>query len=124
MNEIKIIIPLQPISKKNSQRILVRHGRPFIMPSEIYKQYENAAGFYINADTRRNLNTPVNIKCLFYMKTRRKCDLVNMLEAVDDILTTYGVIEDDNFSIVASHDGSRIFYDKDNPRTEIYITNL
>lgn len=124
MNEIKIIIPLQPISKKNSQRILVRHGRPFIMPSEIYKQYENAAGFYINVDTRRNLNTPVNIKCLFYMKTRRKCDLVNMLEAVDDILTTYGVIEDDNFTIVASHDGSRIFYDKDNPRTEIYITNL
>lgn len=124
MNELKIIIPLPPISKKNSQRILVNRGKPFIMPSEIYKQYENAAGFYINADSRININTPVNVKCLFYMKTRRKCDLVNMLEAVDDILTTYGVIEDDNFKIVAGHDGSRIFYDKDNPRTEIYITNM
>jgi hypothetical protein len=32
------------------------------------------------------------------------------------------VIKDDNSSIVASHDGSRVEYDRDNPRVEITIT--
>lgn len=39
------IIPLPPITKKNSQQILVnrRTGRPFIAPSKAYKKYEAAA---------------------------------------------------------------------------------
>lgn len=56
------------------------------------------------------------------MNARRKVDALNLGEALDDILIKYGVIEDDNCLIVASHDGSRVFYDKENPRTEIEIT--
>jgi len=56
------------------------------------------------------------------MPTRRKCDLSNMLEALDDVLVKYGLLEDDNYTIVESHDGSRVLYDKENPRTEVYIT--
>jgi Holliday junction resolvase RusA-like endonuclease len=63
----------------------------------------------------------VNIKCLYYMGTRRKVDLVNLLEATCDILTDAGVIADDNSRIVAGHDGSRVLYDKDRPRVEIEI---
>ena len=58
------------------------------------------------------------------MKTKRKCDLTNLLEAIDDILTHYGVIADDNYSIVAAHDGSRVFVDKQNPRTEVIIEEV
>ena len=47
--------------------------------------------------------------------------MTNLLEAIDDVLVKYGVIEDDNFNIVQSHDGSRVLYDKGNPRTEVYI---
>jgi hypothetical protein len=36
----------------------------------------------------------------------------------------YGIIEDDNSQIVAGHDGSRVRYDKNNPRTEIEITEM
>lgn len=64
----------------------------------------------------------MNVKAVFYMNARRKVDLTNLLEACDDILVKYEVLADDNCLIVASHDGSRVFYDKENPRTEIEIT--
>jgi Holliday junction resolvase RusA-like endonuclease len=120
---IKITIPLAPISKKNSQRIFInsRTRKPFIMPSAAYKDYEREAALYLPRGVF--INEPVNIKCLFYMPTRRKCDLTNLLEAVDDILVNAGLLADDNYTVVESHDGSRVYYDKDNPRTEIYITD-
>lgn len=55
------------------------------------------------------------------MDTKRRVDLTNLLSATDDALQTAKVIVDDCSSIVVSHDGSRVLYDKDNPRTEIYI---
>ena len=58
------------------------------------------------------------------MPTRRKTDLTNLLEAVDDILVHAGIIADDNYTIIASHDGSRVLYDKYRPRTEITITRM
>ena len=47
---------------------------------------------------------------------------MNLLAAVDDLLVEAGIIADDNSKIVVSHDGSRVLYDKENPRTEITIT--
>ena len=118
-----INIPIPPRTKKNSQRIVLVKGRPIIMPSALYKQYEkDCKPFLPKLDTP--IDYPVNIKCLYYMPTRRKCDLTNCLEATDDMLTHYGIILDDNYSIVFSHDGSRVSYDKDNPRTEIYISKI
>ena len=35
--------------------------------------------------------------------------------------TAHKVLEDDNYTIVESHDGSRVFYDKENPRVHIFI---
>jgi Holliday junction resolvase RusA-like endonuclease len=120
----KITIPLAPISKKNSQRIFInsRTGKPFIMPSEQYKRYEREAALFMPKVAP--IDFPVNVKCLFYMPTRRKVDLTNLLEAIDDILVKTGVLADDNFSVMAAHDGSRVYYDKENPRTEIYIDKM
>lgn len=118
---IDFIIPLVPVSKKNSQRIFTnkRTGRPFIMPSEKYKEYEQAALWFI--PKVECIDYPVEVKCLFYMPTHRKCDLTNMLESIDDIMVKSGLLADDNSAIIISHDGSRILYDKENPRTEVYI---
>lgn len=124
---IKFIIPLTPISKKNSQQIVAnkRTGRPFIMPSKKYKEYERVAmGFLPKLRQIKPIDNPVNVKCLFYMPTKRKCDLVNMQEAILDIMVKGGVIADDNYSVVQSMDGSRVFYDKENPRTEVYIERV
>jgi Holliday junction resolvase RusA-like endonuclease len=70
------------------------------------------------------INGTVNVKCVYYMPTKRRCDVVNMLEATLDILVKYGVLADDNSNIVVSMDGSRVLYDKENPRTEVEITPI
>ena len=64
------------------------------------------------------------MKCVYYMPTRHRVDLVNLLEATCDILVEAGIIEDDNYKIIASHDGSRVKYDKGNPRVEITLTEV
>lgn len=123
---IKYVIELPPITKKNSQQILINRktGRPFIMPSKKYKEYESMALYYLYKRAGMPLEGPLNVKVMFYMPTRRKTDLTNLLEAVDDILVKAGIVVDDNYSVIASHDGSRCYYDKENPRTEIYITDF
>lgn len=116
------MIPINPRAKKNSQEIRRNKytGKPFIAQSKIYTQYENDCGFFLKK-LKEPIATPVNVKCVFYRETAIRCDLTNLLEAVDDILTHYGILADDNFKIIASHDGSRVYIDKNNPRTEITI---
>lgn len=58
------------------------------------------------------------------MDTRRKVDLPNLEEAIDDILVKYNVVSDDCRDIIAAHDGSRVYHDKENPRIEVTITPL
>lgn len=119
---ISFKIPLAPISKKNSQQIMINRqsGKPFIMPSQQYKDYEAAALWFIPKGVK--IDYAVNVKCLFYMPTHRRVDLTNLLEAIDDVLVKAGLLSDDSFLIVESHDGSRVLYDKEKPRTEVYIT--
>lgn len=121
--DIKFTIALPPISKKNSQQILrTRDGKPFIAPSTAYKRYEALAGWYLQGVRHMGIAVPVNVKCLYYMQTHRRCDLTNLLEATDDVLVKYGVLADDHSGIIVSHDGSRVLYDKERPRTEVTIS--
>jgi len=135
---LKITIPLEPTSKKNSQRILfnsrkgggfwkianggrrIYAGVPFIAPSVKFEQYQSQCRWYMPR-LEKPIDYPVRIQCLFFRKTKNRCDLTNLLEAVDDILVHYGVIADDSWKVIQSHDGSRVLFDKENPRTVIYI---
>ena len=121
---LNITIPLNPIPKKNNTKIITNRatGRPMVIQSDRYRQYEKDCALFLQKHSRRDpIEEPVNLRCLFYRKDRRGIDLINLLEAIQDILVKYGVLKDDNSKIVASTDGSRVFYDKKNPRTEIYI---
>ena len=116
------MIPIEPRTKKNHQQIFKRKGGGhFVAPSPQYRQYEQDAMWYLRPT---GINFPVNVKCLFYMGTRRKVDLTNLLEAIDDIMVKRTTLVDDNSSIIVAHDGSRVLYDKEHPRTEIYITRM
>ena len=123
IKKMTMIIPLNPITKKNSAQIVTkkRTGRPMVIPSKAYRQYEKDCGYFI-AGKGLKINYPVNLKAVYYRKDRRKVDLSNLHEALQDILVKYEVLEDDNYTIVASHDGSRVEIDRENPRTEIEIT--
>lgn len=119
---IQIVIKGRPITKKNHQRIVkAGNGRRYVQPSEQYKEYEELALWQIKGNARKKIDVPCNVKCLYYMPTRHRVDLVNLLEATCDILVTAGVLADDNRDVVYSMDGSRVLYDKHNPRVEITI---
>lgn len=121
MSIYEAMIPIEPTTKKNSQQIIQRPGkRPLIVQSEKYKQYERDAAWFLRSPLQP-IKEPVTVRCIFYRSTARRVDLTNLLEAIDDILVKYGVLADDNFNIIASHDGSRVFVDPARPRTEIYI---
>lgn len=117
---IKIEIPLMPRSKKNSQRIIVCKSRPMIIQSELYKQYERECAMFL-PKLESAINKKVNLRCTFIVPDRRKRDLTNLLNAIQDILVKYKVIEDDNYNIVNSIDGSRIIYKKGEAKTIIEI---
>ena len=122
---LNITIPLTPVSKKNSQRIVIVRGRPMILPSKVYKDYEKAAVALLRQQySGEPIATEVNVAMVFHMPTHRRVDLVNLQEACLDVLVTAGILQDDNSKIVACMDESYVTYDKKNPRTEIIITEV
>lgn len=122
--ERRFTIELVPVTKKNSQQIHKNKDktREWIAPGPKYKEYEHACAWFMPHDA--TIKEPVNVRALFYMPTRRRVDLVNLQEALLDVMVHYGVLEDDNSNIVVGMDGSRVLYDKENPRTEVIIEFL
>ena len=123
MREVKFTVPLPPVTKKNSQRIADCGKYKKILQSKAYVQYEKDAGYFL-PHRGAKFNKPCEVVCLFYMPTHKTVDLTNLEEAIDDVLVKYGVLEDDNSKIIVSHDGSRVLYDHENPRTEVTIRFL
>lgn len=122
---MKFIIPITPITKKNHQNIIVnpKTKKPMVIPSEQYRQYQKDCGYLIKRP-QEPIDKPVNVKAIYYMPTHRRVDLTNLHEALHDILVHYGVLLDDNSNIIVSTDGSRVMYDKLNPRTEVEISEI
>ena len=119
---MKYTIRGTPVTKKNSSRIILVHGKPRIIPSKQFAEYEKAALYQLMpVRPHTAVDYPVNVKCVYYMPTNRRVDLTNLL-ATMDILVDAHVLADDNAKIVVGHDGSRVMYKADKPRTEIEIT--
>ena len=120
---IRYTIPLSPVTKKNHGAICrTRDGRPFLRPSAAFLRYQAQAGAYLYPRPIAPLTGPCTVKCLFYMGTRRRVDIGNLISAAHDLLVHYKILEDDNSGVIQSVDGTRVLYDKENPRTEIIIT--
>ena len=120
------VIPLAPVTKKNSQQICVNRttGRPFVSQSKQYKAYEEQARYFLIPRPPEPIDYPVTVRCLYYMPTRRRIDTANLNAAIHDILVKYHILADDNRDIIASTDGTRTYYDKGNPRAVIEIEPL
>lgn len=95
-----------------------------ILPSKQFKDYEAKCAAFLKGWMDEPIDIPVNVKCIYYMPTRRRVDLTNLMEATHDILTRYGILQDDHSGIIVSVDGSRVKYDKENPRVEIEIEGV
>ena len=123
---ITFTLPISPRTKKNSGQIVMRGKYPALIPSKQYQQFEKECLPYLYRVKQEVgvIDYPVNIKCIFYVDARRKVDLANLLNAIDDTMVASGLIADDNRDIVAGHDGSRVFHDKTYPRIELTITKI
>ena len=122
-----------PRTKKNSQMIAgsgrrcpvcKKFAKEWIRQGPAYNNYAEQAAWQLRPKPKEPISTPVNVRYLFYMKTRRRVDLVNLIEAMNDILVARGILADDNARIIVSHDGSRVLYDKDLPRVEVEIEEV
>lgn len=135
---IKITIPFNPRTKKNAKEIrfsgkpLIINGNKYFTPKQIrlingkkYRDYEKSCLEVLKwVYKSKKIDYPVNIKAIYYRKTKHTVDITNLHSALHDILVKGNVIADDNYKIVVGTDGSRIKFDQKNPRTEIEITRI
>lgn len=117
---MKLTIHGQPITKKNSQQIIMAGKRPCIIQSKAYRSYEKLAKQQIDIlGSREPISGPVSVKCLYYLATTKTPDLSNLMAATHDILEGCGVILNDEQ--IKSVDGTRIMGKSPAPRVEIEI---
>ncbi len=120
---LKYIIAGEPRTKKNHMQLArTKDGRVFPIQSSQYLEYEKWCKAHLKKPTAP-IETPVTVSVKYFMKTKRRVDITNLLGATDDILVECRILADDNCNIIKSHDGSRVYFDKDNPRAEITITD-
>lgn len=119
---MEIIIPINPRSKKNSQEIVFnkKTGHRMVIQNKRYTEFEKECKKHL-PKLEKPIDYPVNLKCKFYVCDARKRDIANYIEAIQDILTKYNILEDDNYNIVASLDGCSMEINREYPHVEIFI---
>lgn len=122
----KFTIYGQPYIKKSNQRVVRHGGRTFKIDTPNYKQWHKDALIQLSMQAKPDqpILYPVNLQCRFFMKNRGRCDLSALYEGIQDVLVEIGVLADDNWKIVASHNGSGVSVDPLTPRMEIIITPI
>ncbi len=111
MEPVNLVILGVPRVKKNTQRAVIavnkksRKPYPKIVMTPAYRAWQKSAGPQIRRQKPvLEISQPVNLQCRFYMDTAVKVDLSALYEGIQDELVACGVLSDDNYSIVASHD--------------------
>lgn len=100
------------------------NGKTVLLQSDTFLAYKELFLLQIkNKYKGQPISEAVNVRCIYYREDKRRTDLVNLENGTLDLLVEAGILQDDNFKIVVSMDGSRVYYDKENPRVEIYITS-
>lgn len=119
MPEISLTIPGSIRIKKNSKRIFAKGKFKRVLPSEAYCLWESTARaeLWPTAAIIPPLSCPVEVTALCYVKGPLP-DLSGAMESVGDCLQ--GIIWSDD-KLIFSWDGSRVFHDKEDPRTEITV---
>lgn len=121
---MKLIIFGQPYVKKSNQRTFHNGHRIVRVDTPRYKEWHVSAIKQLRMERKPEapIDYPINLKCKFFMRTRGRVDLSALYEGIQDVLVEEGWLSDDNFNIVASHDGSGVVHEPTEPRMEITIT--
>ena len=105
----RLIIPGNPIVKKNGMQIVRFGNRPSLQPSKRYRAATKAAVAALRRQASATCmwdGVPLHVKFMFYWtRAIREPDLSNLYEAPQDWLQAAEIISDDKW--IHSHDGSR-----------------
>ena len=118
---IKIIIPGDAVSKKNSRPIhrSRRTGKSFLGKSRRLRAAERVAVDCVVDSGVEAITCDVAVSFVAYTRTLQRIDLSNMVQLYEDALQIGGVLRND--SQIRSLDGTRQRHDPRNPRVEITI---
>lgn len=116
---MKLIILGEVPSKKDQQQIYRNRytGKPFITSSKKHKEWHRKAIAQLD-----DISPVLELKRLsmtFYSATRRKSDLTNRADSVQDLLVDAGILEDDNWFVIPKLELNFGGVDKENPRVVV-----
>lgn len=123
MNKLSLTLPGSIRSKKNSKQVIMIGGkhqpkRPALIPSKAYSEWEKQARAHAWSQAIITpLSCPVWVEAHFYCKGQLP-DLSGACESIGDCLE--GILYQNDKQIF-SWDGSRVFHDLKNPRTEVTV---
>ena len=135
---VHLVVDGHPYVKKSNQKVQMRGHRQVKVNTPSYNRWHSSAlqqlaayGYDPQFKQRRKfdktlrglITKPINLQCRFYTATAGRVDLSALYEGIQDVLVEVGLLDDDNYKIVASHDGSGVEKDADRPRIEITITD-
>lgn len=113
--ELSFIIDGRPMSKKRNWAPLCGRGRPRIVLSKRYREWEKGVVDQLWIQRMQYqasmtgpwvpIGYPVQVTFIFYIKRKGKYDLSNLYQGPEDALVKAQILEDD--SLIESHDGSR-----------------
>ena len=98
-----------------------KRKKQFVRQGRAHDKYAFDAARFLNPRPKEPIGTEVHLVYKLYMQTKRRVDDLNLYASLDDILVHEGILQDDCIKYIRNRDGSRVFYDKENPRAEIYI---
>ncbi len=70
------------------------------------------------------IDYPISISYEFYMPDRRKSDLSNKLESINDMFVKYWLLADDNINIIQEIKATYQWVDKEYPKVIVYINKI
>lgn len=93
-----------------------------VIYSKAYQEWKNNILQILNQyKYKKKIAYPIILECHFYVKDLRIRDISALYEGIQDCMVSAQILVDDNCQIVIGHDGSRVFLDRKNPRTEVSI---
>lgn len=112
--------------KKNNMKPIRRGNRTYLVQNERYQNFSDLFDLEIIKQKDKIPKEPISEQCNVQMiitrGDKRKTDLVNNENAILDKLVDNKILEDDNYTIVTSMDGSTMKYEKDVNKIYIKIT--
>ena len=120
----------QPMSKKRNWVPVCGRGRPRIMLTKAYKDWEKGVVDQLWVQRVQYqasmvgpfepITEPVLVEFHFFIKGFREIDLSNLYQGPEDALEAAGILHNDK--VIAGHDGSRRHPGVSNPHITITIT--